>query len=497
MTQQSLIVAATQRSGSTLFCRDLELTGVVGATREWLQHSDLEERIRAYGLKPGTPYAEVIREVVKRETNERGLFAAKIMWDTLDAFFDIMRKDHPDETGPTKMDTFLRLFPNPKFVFINRRDKLRQAVSFVKSLQSGAWISREGKRLSSAGILHYDYIAIREAIDKFEKEELLWRAFFKDHSIPFAEVTYEDFVQNRSSGMKSALSLIGEPLDVRETPLNNEIRRMSDDINRQWRQAFLDTAASIRESDPHQTTPVSQGTDADFCPLSLPAEMQTSEQIKVGIRIKNKGTRTLPDLGKEDGSGWVQVRAYWIPEAKSIGIIDGGRGYLPRPLPPNEGDKCAIVVQAPDVTGVYTLHFDLWSSTVGWIVSSRTETRGAGIRVVPRESTRLAAELFPSAEIHMGGWQRIPWLGHVNTDNAPWLLHSELGWILVGLEGSKGGDYWFYLKPLGWTKTSVNEFPILWIQKSDEWVRYTGRKDETLQFERLGDGTRFAVSVEP
>jgi LPS sulfotransferase NodH len=497
MTQQSLIVAATQRSGSTLFCRDLELSAAIGTPREWLQHSDLEERIRAYGLKPGTPYAEVIREIVKRETNHRGLFAMKIMWDTLDAFFDIMRKDHPDETGPTKLDTFRRLFPNPRFVFINRRDKLRQAVSFVKSLQSGAWVSREGKRPASSGILRFDYIAVREAVEKFEKEESLWREFFEQHTIPFAEFAYEDFVQDRSGSIKKALSLIGERPGNRETPLKNEIRRMSDDINRQWRQAFLHTVASIHDAGPPQMPPVSQGADAQCVPLSAPAELQASEKREISVRIRNTGSDALPHLGAEDGSEWVQLRAYWQPGTKRIGIIDGGRGYLPRSLAPNEAGDCAIVVQAPDIPGDYTLQFDLWSNASGWITTPQSDGLGSGVRVVPRESARLAAELFPDAEIQIGGWQWIPWLGHVNTDNTPWLLHAELGWILVGLEGSKGGDFWFFLKPLGWTKTSVSEFPLIWIQQRDEWVRFIGREGADFLFERLDDGERFSIPGDP
>ena len=498
MTQQSLIVAATQRSGSTLFCRDLELTGVVGTPREWLQHTALEERIRAYGLRPDVAYTRLVREIVERESGVHGVFSMKIMWDILEAFFYILRRDEPEGSVTDRVRILKDFFPNPRFIYVSRSDKIRQAVSYIKSLQSGNWVSQQGKNPYRAELLRFDYPDIRAALTKFENEDRFWRNFFEVNKLPFFEVIYEDFIKDREATVKKALEYLRLPCDLPPRPESNEITPMTDDINKQWLTAFLEIYQAREDGRNLLTNGDALETDARCVPQKSVDVMNAGERFLQRVLITNTGKTTLANIGHRDGRGWIQVRARWIREAHPMGTIDSGRGFLPRALLPGEGASCELTLSAPETPGSYRLEVDLWQDGVGWLTQNTgatdIEARTIHMHVRLNQAEQLTRDLFPDAAPCLEGWKWVPWFGYVNTARAPWLFHAELGWMLVGLEGSVGGDFWFYLEPLGWTKTSVSEFPCIWIQKEDGWFRYAGRTDGTCRFENLVDGAHLDVS---
>lgn len=495
MTQRTLIIAATQRSGSTLFCRDMELTGVVGAPREWLQHFALEERMRVYGLKPGVSYAELVRALVARETGSNGVFSIKVMWDILDAFFMVLRRNHPELDIFDRVRTLRTFFPNPSFIYVRRADKLRQAVSYVKSLQSGSWVAHSYEAADDAHLLRFDYPAICSALAKFEEEDRLWRDFFAANGLPCFEVTYEDFVADRRATVAAALDFLGFPGAAVASVEHNDLRPMSDGVNKRWLTLFKEM---------HSEAPAeaklfssSEAGQVDVC-CHLEGgevELEAGKRFSQSVRIINTGGVLLPARGARDGQGWLQVRARWLREGDVCATIDPGRGFLAHTLAPSDECVCELTLQAPESSGIYRLVADLWQDGFGWL-SKGTDLESHSGRIVDVRlgaAEELVHKLFPEAVPQLHGWKWIPWFGHVNTAKAPWLLHAELGWLLVGVEGSVGGDFWLYFEPLGWTKTAVSEFPDIWIQREDRWFRYAGRTDGVCHFDSLTDGRRLAM----
>src|SRR4051812_26523346 len=161
------LVCATPRSGSTLLCHLLDETGVAGHPEEYfeaLQHSGVPRRpseyfdrerhaniierlaFREMPDRAPTPsdlwsletYDRYLAWALERGTTPNGVFGAKLMWGYLPDFAALVRgiEGMDGLPIPTLLD---RAFPNLRYVRITRRDKVRQAVSLWKAVQTQDW----------------------------------------------------------------------------------------------------------------------------------------------------------------------------------------------------------------------------------------------------------------------------------------------------------------------------------------------------------------------
>src|SRR3712207_231070 len=148
------LVCATPRSGSTLLCRALGATGVAGHPEEYFEARpdtgrpaagrdyftgatgiDLDELLGRDLPQPEAPeysslegidnYSEHVARSLERGTTPNGVFGAKIMWGHVADFAALAGGEPP------------QLFEDafgapPRYVWVSRRDRVRQAVSLWK-----------------------------------------------------------------------------------------------------------------------------------------------------------------------------------------------------------------------------------------------------------------------------------------------------------------------------------------------------------------------------
>src|SRR4051812_40994185 len=156
----SYLVCATPRSGSTLLCRALAQTGVAGIPEEYFEARsdtgrpapprdyftgaegiDLDALLGTEQPLPAAPayssldgvddYADHVAAALERGTTANGVFGAKVMWGHLSDFSAL--------AGGAPPELFNRLFGRPRYVWVSRRDRVRQAVSLWKAIQTQAW----------------------------------------------------------------------------------------------------------------------------------------------------------------------------------------------------------------------------------------------------------------------------------------------------------------------------------------------------------------------
>jgi LPS sulfotransferase NodH len=154
---RTYLVCATPRSGSTLLCAVLASTGRAGRPEEFFEarcESGIPRRPREYfkaasglplarvpDVDPPTPPYSDLRAVMRwREHFERslragstpnGVFGAKVMWMHLS---DLARF-----AGTPRAEVLERLFPDATFVWVRRADRVRQAISLWKAMQTQVW----------------------------------------------------------------------------------------------------------------------------------------------------------------------------------------------------------------------------------------------------------------------------------------------------------------------------------------------------------------------
>ncbi len=121
------------------------------------------------------------------------------------------------------------------WVRLSRQDKLAQAISGVKALQTGGWHSG----LPARGEPHFDRAAIAAQLDKIATWEEQWDTFFAGAGITPLAFTYEELVAD----LPGALVRVGEHLGLPIVPeeaarLEPRLLRQADAVNAAWREAW-------------------------------------------------------------------------------------------------------------------------------------------------------------------------------------------------------------------------------------------------------------------
>jgi LPS sulfotransferase NodH len=259
----SYLVCATPRSGSTLLCHLLDQTGVAGRPEEYfeaLRHSGLPRRPHEYfdpdrhaniierlafrempdGVaRPPSPlwqpetYDRYLAWALDQGTTPNGVFGAKLMWGYLGDFAQLLRGI--DGMAGLPVPALLgRAFPGLCYVQITRGDKVRQAASLWKAVQTQAW-QREGDQAGGAAVEPvFSFRAINYLVRLLTAHDASWDAYFLGLGDSPLKVTYEELAEAPEPVVRRVLAHLGidAPADLRlEAP---RLSVQADEVSEAW-----------------------------------------------------------------------------------------------------------------------------------------------------------------------------------------------------------------------------------------------------------------------
>jgi trehalose 2-sulfotransferase len=260
---RSYLVCATPRSGSTLLCRALAQTGVAGRPEEFFEARrdtgrppaprdyfagaegiDLDALLGRDHPEPPAPdysslegiadYGDHVARSLELGTTENGVFGAKVMWGHLDDLGALAGYDPPG--------LFDRLFGPPRYVWVSRRDRVRQAVSLWKALQTQAWAADDGDGAGHEPV--YSYQAIDHLRALIAAHDRAWVAFFDANGIEPLAVTYEQVAADLPGMVRSVL----EHLDLDPAVADGvrpPMERQADARSDEWVERYERDAAEV------------------------------------------------------------------------------------------------------------------------------------------------------------------------------------------------------------------------------------------------------------
>jgi LPS sulfotransferase NodH len=298
-TKRSYVVCATPRSGSTLVCQALTDTGIAGRPEEYfeaLRHSGRPRRPeeyfdgvddrsildhlgeRAIGEEPQqrsplwsrAAYDRYLEWAMAAGTTPNGVFAAKLMWGYFGDFVSLLR-NIPEHSNASVAEILPAVFPDLTFVRVVRANKVRQAVSLWKAVQTATW--REDDAATGAGVgedsppyksfladhrpqLRFHYGAIEHLLNQIIAEEAHWDAFFEHARNKPVLILYENFASDYETAIRHVLEQLNlqVPEDFEVKP---RMKRQSDGINDDWARRYAD---------------LKLGTELDLVPAERAAE---------------------------------------------------------------------------------------------------------------------------------------------------------------------------------------------------------------------------------
>src|SRR5204862_2935373 len=98
------------------------------------------------------------------------------------------------------------VLPDPRFVYIMRRDQVRQAVSFARATQTEQWASDHPEPAASP-VYHRDQI--QAMLEWIRRDERFWELYFAHHSISPLQIVYEDFVDSVEPTVLAVMDHVG------------------------------------------------------------------------------------------------------------------------------------------------------------------------------------------------------------------------------------------------------------------------------------------------
>ncbi len=221
--RRSYVVASSYRSGSTLFCSELWRTGLLGAPAEYLNIGEgrMLREVMAERLQAASP-EDYFAKLLACRTSGNGVFGMKAHFH----HFDAALKWCPSMIG---------LLSPTTYIYLNRRDKLAQAVSMAKAMQTDAWTSMD----SAAPIaLRYDERSIARCLEDIQQQRLGWMRWFEINAITPFVVNYEDLLADRAGVVRSIVELLdaqGDEPDAVRAPIAES---QSDATNVAWAARF-------------------------------------------------------------------------------------------------------------------------------------------------------------------------------------------------------------------------------------------------------------------
>ena len=172
---------------------------------------------------------------IAKGTLNTGIFGLRLQRDSFDFFTEKLGVLYPEHSND--VERFQAAFGRTFFVHLTRRDKVAQAVSYVKAQQTGLWHAApdgtELERLSPPREPAYDATGIRSRLEEVTAHDHGWEYWFAASEIAPLRITYEEL----SDGPVETLRIILDHLGLEgETADGVElgVAKLADNINQDW-----------------------------------------------------------------------------------------------------------------------------------------------------------------------------------------------------------------------------------------------------------------------
>jgi LPS sulfotransferase NodH len=216
-----------------LLCGLLSSTGLLGRPESYFREPDEVAWATRFGLPADggrvRNYDAFVQAVRAVATTDNGVFAARIMWGSLDRM--LIGLGTPQ--GRSDLVALERAFGPLVFVHLRREDVIGQAVSWCRAEQTGFWQHGD----VPSGRPEDDLDRMKALLRTIRRHDAAWRSWFERNAIEPHAVTYEELVRDRRGAVDGIAARLGVEVPAQWQPTSPH-RRQADEINTRWAAAL-------------------------------------------------------------------------------------------------------------------------------------------------------------------------------------------------------------------------------------------------------------------
>jgi LPS sulfotransferase NodH len=146
--------------------------------------------------------------------------------------------------GTSDLALLRSAFPDLRFVFLTRRDKVHQAVSYYKALQTDFWHSLRPDATAArampvpapaeAPAPSFDFEQIDRWFTRFTEDEANWCRYFATVGLEPFEVVYEDLVESYESTVLTVLRYLDLSVAAGLQVAPPRLQKQADLVTDEW-----------------------------------------------------------------------------------------------------------------------------------------------------------------------------------------------------------------------------------------------------------------------
>jgi len=217
--RRTLLICTLPRSGSTLLGEALHFAGGLGCPLEYFHRGFRPDFVERWSAGTTTEY---ISAVQRWRTDPTGVLSVKLFWSDVEALavevepsrfggLDGCRPGDVDAATYREIAALLDpVFPNPYYIHLERKDRVRQAVSGLAATQTGLFrIVPTAGTPSVTSPPQYDFGRIDSLIAYADHCHGHWRNFFEATGAAPTRLSYEELVADYEGSVRKVLNDIG------------------------------------------------------------------------------------------------------------------------------------------------------------------------------------------------------------------------------------------------------------------------------------------------
>jgi LPS sulfotransferase NodH len=203
------VICTLPRSGSWLLAEALNNTALVGQPEEYFRPDHMHLWQERWSLDRNYSFDGFIDGAIDFGTTDNGVFSVKMHWYQF-AWFAQELRTLEGTVGTPNAELVARWVPNPRYLYLVRYDKARQAISYWRAGRSNVWfVVEDGGEGVQGGVdpalpgytddgdgpddEHPDFRQIRWLERQLVQHERCWLAYFESQRIRPLTVIYEQF----------------------------------------------------------------------------------------------------------------------------------------------------------------------------------------------------------------------------------------------------------------------------------------------------------------
>jgi LPS sulfotransferase NodH len=223
------LLASVPRAGSTHLSHLLWRTACLGAPLEYLNY----EPEGPYGFAANS--AQLQRDlwvsVLRRRCSPNGVFGLKAFPQQL----EMLQRRNPSLLSEVLALILPRNGPR-RVIYLRRRDRLAQTVSYARASISGIW--RQDQEDIDAQGPEYSEPALEAAERGIVLQESVWEKMFEDLRIDPLNLWHEDILQNPAAAAQQAADYLGVTIDPNATIDVPAVSKQSPGDAAEWVQRY-------------------------------------------------------------------------------------------------------------------------------------------------------------------------------------------------------------------------------------------------------------------